>query len=80
MRHDDDDPTKSNHEYEVAYEVIRYAMTLVDKHDLGSLKNALHKASFFVNDELDELPELVEELGLGDWLEAEQADDEAVDE
>ena len=63
-------------QYTAAYDVIRYAMTLVDDDNVCSklqmLKNVLHIAEVFVHEELDQLPEQAEELGLDKWQEEEK--------
>jgi len=62
-----------SYEYEMAYAIVRYAMTLADDDEVCSklmnLQNALHTASVFVNEELNELPELAHEMGLDKWQE-----------
>jgi len=71
-----DDELVNSAEYQMAYDTIRHAMKLVtDYHgesNLTRLANVLYKASFFVNDELDELPEEAEELGLHVWQQEER--------
>jgi hypothetical protein len=59
-------------EYELAYEVVRCAMRLFDGPDLEGLQAVLHKAALFVNEELDELPEQAQALGLDIWQQEQQ--------
>lgn len=70
-----DDMDADSDEYQLAYDLIRHAMWLVSEYEGGShlarLQNVLEKASFFVNRELDDLPEQTEELGLHKWQQAE---------
>jgi hypothetical protein len=66
-----DEMDLASDEYQLAYDLIRHAMGMVWKSagqsHLTRLKNVLEKASVFVNDELDDLPEKTEELGLDNW-------------
>lgn len=58
-------------EYELAYDVVRYAMEQVvgatHQGRLQALKCVLDTASFFVNHELDELEDKARKLGLDEW-------------
>lgn len=51
-------------EYECAYELIEHAMKMVPDLDLAFLQGALYKASYFVNEELEEMSEKTTELAL----------------
>jgi len=77
-----DEMAVSNAEYEMAYDTIRYAMTLVEEYEykLLRLKNVLHVASVFVNKELDELPDQTKELGLDKWQQDEVEQEELEEE
>lgn len=54
--------------YPLAYEIVRHAMTVVGEYDLKALRTSLDFASKFVSDELEELPEKTNALGLDKWL------------
>lgn len=71
MRNENDLETDSD-EYEFGYDIIRWAMTQFDEPDLECLRNALHKASVFVNQELEEMEDETTELGLDKWLKHEE--------
>jgi hypothetical protein len=55
----------------MAYEIVNHAMTVVGEYDLKALRTALDIASTFVCEELEELPDTTEELGLDKWLQNE---------
>lgn len=68
-------------EYELAYDVIRYAMTKIWPDDTGKLqflRNAIYKAHSFLADELEQMEEEAAELGLDKWIAEEK--EEALDE
>lgn len=67
-----EDRDQTSFEYECAYDIVRAAMALFETPDLRTLKNALHFASTFVNDELEEMPDEAQELGLDKWIEHEE--------
>lgn len=54
--------------YPLAYEIVRHAMSVVGEYDLKALRTALEFASTFVSEELEELPDKTNELGLDKWL------------
>ena len=56
---------RDNNEYEIAYEIVEHAITLLPSgvfDRLSLLQGAMYKASFFVNEELEELPERVAKI------------------
>lgn len=63
-----DDRGRCSYKLECAYDIVRAAMALFDESDLQTLKNAIHLASVFLNDELDELESEAQELGLNVWI------------
>jgi hypothetical protein len=66
-----------NFEYECAYDIVRAAMELFEKPDLQKLQIAMYSAHFFLDMELDDMPEKVQELGLDVWIaEQEKADEQ----
>ncbi len=71
MRNENDFDT-DNEEYALAYDIIRWAMDQFSEPDLEFLKGALHKASVFINEEVEELEDKTKDLGLDKWLEAEK--------
>lgn len=71
-----DDRDQESVEQELAYEIVRSAMTLFEEPNLRTLKNAMHFASVFLNDELDEMEDEAEELGLDVWIKKQKEDEE----
>lgn len=62
---------------ERAYDIVRAAMRLFETPELQTLKNAMHLASVFLNDELEEMEDEAQELGLDAWIVKQQEDEEA---
>lgn len=65
-----------NFEYECAYDIVRAAMELFEKPDLQKLQMAMYSAHFFLDMELDDMPEKVQELGLDVWIAKQKEDEE----
>ena len=71
-----DDRDQCSYEQECAYDIVRAAMALFETPDLRTLKNAMHLASVFVNDELEEMEAEAQELGLAVWMAKQKETDE----
>ena len=65
-----------SYEQQCAYDIVRAAMTLFETPDLRTLKNAMSLASVFVSDELEEMEDEAQELGLDVWMAKQKEADE----